>query len=283
MARFHFTGGSIELHEQGSGDPVLLLHSTGASNTQWRALAAQLAARYRVIAPDLYGYGASPHWSGRGAFSLEHEAAPLRALIERLDRPAHLLGHSYGGAVALHLARTRPHALQSLTLIEPVAFHLLRDGDGIDTSALHEIESIAGEVTYALACGDYHAGFGRFVDYWNGPGAWRAIPADRRDALAARLAKVALDFHAALTDPARPDDLRTIAVPALLIQGARTRSPTRRICERLERALPRARLRLIAGAGHMAPLTHREQVNTLIAAHIDTARADADAAQAIAA
>src|SRR5215212_8645123 len=99
--RTEIYGTSVEYTEQGSGEPVVLLHSSGASGAQWRALAERLSARYRVIAPDLYGYGGTAGWAGRGTFCLAHEAALVRGLMERLDEPAHLVGHSYGGAVAM--------------------------------------------------------------------------------------------------------------------------------------------------------------------------------------
>jgi pimeloyl-ACP methyl ester carboxylesterase len=269
MARIEIYGSSVEYFEQGSGQPVVLLHSSGASGAQWRALADRLSPRYRVIAPDLYGYGATASWPGRGVFCLAHEGAVVRGLLERLDEPAHLIGHSYGGAVALHVARTRGEERRSLTLLEPVAFHLLRGGDDADAAALREISGIAEMAAHALACGDYAGGFGRFVDYWSGPGAWGAVPAPKRDALAPRLAKVALDFYATLNEPAGLDEMRAIGVPTLLLQGACTALPTRRICERLARALPEVTLKAIEGAGHMLPLTHRDEVNDLIVAYLD--------------
>jgi pimeloyl-ACP methyl ester carboxylesterase len=87
--------------------------------------------------------------------------------------------------------------------------------------------------------------------------------------MAARLAKVALDFHATLSEPARAEDFRMLALPTLLLQGACSPLPTRRICELLARVLPESQLTTIEGAGHMAPLTHRERVNALIGAHLD--------------
>ena len=265
--RIDIYGTSVEYTEQGSGEPLILLHSSGSSGAQWRALAERLRDGYRVIAPDLYGYGGTPSWSGRGGFCLAQEAALVRGLMDRLEEPAHLVGHSYGGAVAMHLARTGTE-LRSLTLIEPVAFHLLR-GDA-DQEALREITEVAGSVARALACGDYAAGAGEFVDYWSGPGTWAAMPVSKRDALVPRLAKIALDFHATINEPARIEEFSRLAMPLLLVRGSETALPTRRICELLSRALPAAALKIVAGAGHMAPLTHRDEVNSLIVAHIES-------------
>jgi pimeloyl-ACP methyl ester carboxylesterase len=250
-------------------ETVLLLHCSGSSGGQWRALASQLGGHYRFNTPDLIGYGAAAQWSGRGEFSLAREAAAIRTVIGRLSEPVHLVGHSYGGGVALHIARTRPELLKSLTLIEPSAFHLLRNGDATDAAALREITAVADDARAALAVGDYGGGFGRFVDYWSGPGSWADMPPEKRAAFAPQLAKVVLDFHALLSEPAEIEDVCDIAAPTLLIQGGCTTSPSRCVCARLRVALPDASFRVVQGAGHMAPLTHREMVNALIAEHLD--------------
>jgi pimeloyl-ACP methyl ester carboxylesterase len=250
-------------------EPVVLIHCSGSSGAQWRALAASLSDRYHVLAPDLIGYGGSAPWTSRAGFCLAQEAAPIRSLIGRLERPVHLVGHSYGGAVALHIARTRPELLSSLTLIEPSAFHLLRGGDAIDTAGLEEIMQVAADVSASAATGDLVGGFGRFVDYWSGPGSWAAMPAEKRAAFAPQLAKVALDFHALFSESAGLEDVRGIALPTLVLQGGCTRLPSRCIVRRLRDALPEAAFRFVQGAGHMLPITHRDEVNRHIAAHID--------------
>src|SRR5262245_2879125 len=248
-----------------SMETVVLLHCSGSSGAQWRALAARLGGRYRVLAPDLIGYGSSAPWSGRGEFTLADEAAAVMSLF---NKPVHLVGHSYGGAVALHIARTRPELLRSLTLVEPAAFHLLRDGDATDTAALEEIVGVAADLKAALLQGDFHGGFGRFIDYWSGAGSWAQMAPEKRTAMAPQLAKVLLEFHALFSEPAGIEDVCNVDVPTLLVQGGGTELPPRCICARLRVALPEASFRVVRGAGHMLPITHRDEVNALIATHL---------------
>jgi len=236
---------------------IVLLHCSGSSGAQWRALTAQLGGGDRVLAPELSSHG-----------TLAREAGPIRSLMGRLDEPVHLVGHSYGGAVALHIARTRPERVRSLTLVEPSAFHLLRDGEAIDAVALMEIIEVALDVRLALAAGDLGSGFGRFVDYWSGPGSWAAMPPEKRAAFAPQLAKVALDFDALLGDPAGLEDVRELGVPTLIVQGGATRLPSRCVCGLLRAAMPQAKFEMVPDAGHMLPITHRDEVNALIAEHI---------------
>jgi pimeloyl-ACP methyl ester carboxylesterase len=227
--------------------PVLLLHCSGSTGAQWQSLATKLGPRYRAIAPDL-----------DSARSLASVSEPL---VRHIGEPVHLVGHSYGGGVAMHVARTRPWLVRSLTLVEPSAFHLL------DGAARAEIDAVAGRVKTDLAIGDCSDGYGRFVDYWAGQGTWAAMPAEKRAALAPQLSRVDHEFDALLNEPARLDDFRALVLPTLLVQGGSTKLPSRAICQRL--AATQAQFRVVPGAGHMLPLTHRDAVNALIAEHLD--------------
>ena len=249
--------------------PVVLLHASGSAGTQWRGLAARLAPSFRVFAPDLIGYGRTPPWSGRAdSFTLAHEAALLGALLARLDAPAHLVGHSYGGAVALHVARTRPEWVRSLTLVEPLAFHLLRDGDAVDLAALREIQRLAATVFRALELDNPRKGFGRFVDYCGGAGTWAVMEEARRASLAPLLGKVALDFQAVLGESGGRAALRDIAAPTLVVQAEHAPLAMRRICRLLASGVPGARLAMARGAGRLLAPAPWEEADALIEQHL---------------
>jgi pimeloyl-ACP methyl ester carboxylesterase len=273
MPALDIRGVRVEFVEQGAGEPVILLHASASSGAQWRSLAHSLSSRYRVLTPDLWGYGGTGACPAPG-FGLAHEAEIVRALLQRAGGSAHLVGHSYGGAVALHVALRNGAALRSLTLIEPVAFHLLRENEATDALAFAEIAAVAARVNRALIDGDLEGGMARFVDYWSGPGAWALVPVAKRPALAARLEKVALDFRAAFEEPTRLQDCWPIYAPTLLVQGSASPLPARRICGQLARIVPHSRLEIVEGAGHMLPLTHTARIDALITTHLDEARGE---------
>jgi pimeloyl-ACP methyl ester carboxylesterase len=259
--------GCIAYSDTGAGEPVVMLHCTSASGSAWRSLAARLGEDFRAIATDQWGCGASAEWPGRKPFSLEHEAAPVIAILRSLGYRAHLVGHSYGGSVALRVAREAPELLKSLTLIEPSSFHMLRHPP--EAAALFaEISAIDETTAHACRIGDLWGGMGRFVDYWSGEGAWAAMPEPAQAKMAPRLAKVLLDFRALIHEPCGIEAYAAIALPTLLICGERTRAPSRRIVQMLAEALPQAQVETIPGAGHMSPLTHAAEVNEKIAAHL---------------
>jgi pimeloyl-ACP methyl ester carboxylesterase len=272
MRSLEVRGTTVSFLDQGSGEPVLLLHGSASCSAQWRPLVAELSTRYRVLAPDFYGCGSTGGWC-QGAFSLAHEAEIAGALLQWAGGRVHLVGHSYGGAVALQMALRWPASVRSLALIEPAAFHLLREGDHADVEALAELTEAAGDLMNACAMGERGRGMAIFVDYWNGAGTWAAMPEGKRRALESRLDRVVLDFHATFEEPMRLRDCRPLGAPVLVVQGDVSPLPARRICARLARAWPGARLATVQGAGHMLPMTHPERANALIAAHLDAASA----------
>ena len=256
--------------EFGVGRPVVLLHSSASSGSQWTALAEELGECRHVIVPDLIGYGRSLERGPDANSSLDQEAEAVFALIEPLGEPVDLVGHSFGGAVAVKIALRWPEWVRSLTVIEPVLFHLLRRDNAEDRSLLWQIKLLSSEVVSSILSRRPEQGMQQFVDFWNGAGAWERLPVAQRDGLTRRLGQVQNNF-AAVTGESWPiDRCRKIACPVLAITGEQSAAAARRVTELLVSALPDVSLRTIDGAGHMAPLSHRAVVNSLIADHLDT-------------
>ena len=258
-------------HEQlGQGPPAVLLHSGGMSGRQWRRLAVLLSATHLVVAPDFLGSGANPPWPGDAAFHHRLDVAAVGELLASLKAPIHLVGHSYGGFVALTLARERPAAVRSLSVYDPTAFGVLHAAQ--DQAGLADLEHAAAQPLFLDdARGGGEPWFELFVDYWNGPGAWRALAEPARASFLRVGRKVYLEARSLLADRTPAEVYGTIAAPTLLLGGERSPVAARRILAHLAAAVPGSRARAIAGAGHMGPITHAEEVNELIAEHIAAA------------
>jgi 3-oxoadipate enol-lactonase len=113
---------NLSLHylDEGQGDVVLLLHGLGNSGIDWEfQVPALLAAGYRVIRPDFFGFGHSAR--PRTGYGPEAMAKDVQALLDNLDiAQAHLVGYSMGGAVAYQLAVSEPARWRSLGIISSV-------------------------------------------------------------------------------------------------------------------------------------------------------------------
>jgi pimeloyl-ACP methyl ester carboxylesterase len=244
---------------------VLLVHSGGFSSRQWRNLAEVLAKTYRVILPDLLGYGAAGAWPSGTPFHFSQDVALLESL---LDEPAHLVGHSYGGFLALKVALARPDAVRSLALYEPVAFGIL------DEPKDAELRAVLGRVKPRYepdASGVDEAWLAEFVEFWNGAGAWSALPEDTRRGFRAVGWKVYQEVATLLADTTDRATYARVTAPTLLLGGDRSPLPERRVVEKLAAALPHTKLQIFAGVGHMGPITHASQVNAAILAHLSGA------------
>jgi lipase len=265
MANLHLDGGTLHYRVRGDGAPVVALHGSASTGAQWRSLVGYLEGRYRIFTPDLPGYGASTAPATGG---LAGDAAAIAALIDRIGAPAHLVGHSYGAAVALKLAALRPDAVRSLTVIEPVAFHLLLDGDAADRALFTEAAGLAARTLTGVLGRDRVAAMRGFIDYWNGDGAWaRTSPGLRRFFLACA-ERVAADFRAVLFEPSGREALARIECPTLAVMGLDSAPTSMRVTEIVAETLPRAVLRLVPDAGHLAPLTDPHLVDPMVARHL---------------
>jgi len=256
------------VHIQGTGTPLVFLHSSGCDSRQWHRFAEDWSGRHQIVLPDLPGCGGSDDLAADCPMTLAGDANVVDAISDRLKRPFHLIGHSYGGAVALKSAVRLGARIASLTLIEPTSFHLLRHGDQIEKDLFAEIEGFAASVEEAVLCGLEETAMRRFVDFWSGLGTWDDMPATKREALVPRARKLPQDFRRLFNEELRPADIAKLSTPTLVICGTLSPEPVRALTRLIAEANAQSRHRTIGGAGHMLPYTHRVQINRLMEEHL---------------
>ena len=248
---------------------VIALHCSLGSGRQWTRLAEALGEAYEVIAPDLSGYGthvARPILPT----TLSDEVALLAGQIDRAAGPIHLVGHSYGGAVAFKMATSERWAsrIRSLTLIEPVLPTLLRD-DAPDRR-LHDVFADMGtRVHVDLWNGMYMEALDRFLEFWRGSGQRDTFDGQARLRMIEVIEKVAFDFTAILGEVNVASAAASLRVPTLLVSGGLSPVMTQRIVARLAALIPGAETRHLPAAGHMLPITHAKMINPDIVRHIE--------------
>lgn len=262
---------NIHVEEMGRGPVILLLHGLGGSSYTWRFVAPRLATTHRVIAVDLRGFGRSDKPFDR-AYGVDDHAAVVRAFIRaaNLSRVI-LIGHSYGGMVAIRLAldrRLEPHRIARLVTVSTPAFPQPLSGGVsflrkpvLPYIALHVVPP---ELTATLALMMETVGFDRmtdrdisiYADPLSDPGgphalietALQIIPPDH-DRVIARYP--------------------LIAKPTLALTCRDDRVVPLSTGERLARTIPGARLAVIEGCDHMpaeqAPVAVATEIRRFLA------------------
>lgn len=253
---------SIKYPNQKPPFPIVLLHSSMSSKSQWNRLIKRLDPQFQTIAIDLHGYGQVAMPNNALTFSLSDEIDLVHSIIDQhieKNAPFHLIGHSYGGAIALRLALEQHNRISSLALYEPVAFYLLNSKE----AAYQEITSVISRIDNDIKQNP-RAATQVFIDYWSGSGTFVDMLENVQAALIEQIQKVRLDFQALLADRLQLADLHKLDIPVCLLSGRESPFSTRRIVELLSQTLPHINCHQVSG-GHMAPITHATEVNNILA------------------
>ena len=226
-----------------SGPAVVLLHGLGSSGADWPEQQVALEARYRIVAVDLPGHGASR--LPAGPLTVDGMAADVEALLVALgEEPAHVVGLSLGACVALRLALGAPARVRSLTLVNPFA-RLQPTGPG-DVARLALRTLLLGTAPMSMVA----AHVARRLFPW---------PEQRAlyDAAVASLAATPrAAYFAGMRALARFDargQVAAIRQPTLIVAGDRDTSVPLAAKLALAAAIPRAQLLVVPGSGHATP------------------------------
>lgn len=254
--------------EDKPGVPVLLAHCSLAHSGLWKPIVEALSVDRPVIAPDMPAHGRSdPPPEGE---SLQLFAAEMLAMLaERQGRPVHLVGLSLGGAALSRVAWKRPELAASLTLIEPVLFHLLhKPGEEPEVLKPDISDEALGKA------------LDEFIGAWGAPGRVAEMTAERRAYSLRCFRELRLDNAWVVARPKGQIELSDMArypMPVFLLGGAESQVNALQALEKIKSVLPGARRRDIPGAGHMSPVTHWQAVLEELRGFFAAVEADASA------
>jgi len=256
--------------------PVVFLHGTAAGPRQWRELIGRLPQAIETLALDLPDYVA--HGVRSVQRSLSQEAQVLIPKPRGLGQPFHLVGHSYGGALALRIAIHWPGLVRSLTMFEPVMFHLLRDGHPIERQMHEDIARLVRDLKDAQAAGTPASGVARFIDFWNGPGAFADYAPEMQEKVTARMSLILANFSALHQESWPLADCARVACPTLGVLGEASPLLIQHLTRLIAGRITGAKVLPVSAAGHMLPVTHPGTAAKLLSAHILAAEAQPPAA-----
>jgi pimeloyl-ACP methyl ester carboxylesterase len=250
--------------EAGAGPGVVCLHANASTSGQWRGLVELLAPRFRVLAADSYGAGKSPAWPQQRLMTLSDEVELLEAVFARAGDPFALVGHSYGGAVALIAALKNPARVRALALYEPTLFALV-DADSPPPNDADGIKGAVARASAALEAGNPDKAAEEFIDFWMGKGSWARTPDARKPPIAASIAYIRNWAHALMKEPTPLAKFSELKIPVLYMTGSESPASSLAVARLLTRTLPRVEVVEFKRLGHMAPVTHPEPINQAIA------------------
>lgn len=250
--------------EAGEGaDQTLLIHCALGRASAWRGLIDALPGR-RHVAFDLPGHGRSGP-SDPTQEPSDEALSVAEALVDAAEGPVDVIGHSFGGVVALRLAVARPARVRSLILLEPVLFA------AADPKARTAHTAQSARLSAAFARGDWEGGARLFFDLWGGGAQWEDLRPDERAYIQERISLIPR------SDPSLFEDLSGLLprlggvhCPVLLVAGDRSPPVIRAIQAGLAVRLPRAERCVIPGGGHMVPLSHPKEVAARIEVFLAT-------------
>ena len=261
VKRIEIGGAQLSVLDEGAGEPLAFVHGFPLDHTMWRAQIEAFAPRYRVLAPDLRGFGFS---EARGeTVTMEDFAYDLLWLLDALDerRPIVLVGLSMGGYIALRFVEKFAARLRALVLCDTRAAadspEAAANRRKMADAALKEgAEMVAGAMLPKLFCPK------TALEKPDLPAATRrVIVSTKPGAIAAAQRGMAV----------RPDStalLPAIRTPTLVAVGAEDAISPVEEMRGMAAAIPGAEFVVIPDAGHMAPLENPTAFNAALDAFL---------------
>ena len=260
--------GAIDFEETGRGPAIVFVPGSCSTTAAWRPVIAELAGRFRCVTTSLPGYGGTADRRTPIDPPMTREVEIVEAVIRRAagphNDPVHLVGHSFGGLVALAVAMRRQVPLAGLVVAEATALDLLRASDEIEH--YRAFRELTDRYFAAFQQGRPEA-IGAMIDFYSGPGTFASWPVRAREFVVASAPVNILDWTSAYGFRLPSSALRALDVATCIVSGGRSHPALRRASELLSIYLPDASFVAVEDAAHFMISTHPKEVADIIARH----------------
>jgi len=255
-------GDGIDFVAQGDGPAVLFVSGSFGTPAAWRGLWKRLPEGHRLVATSILGYGATRETRTSADLGMAHEVRVIAAAAARIAAPIHLVGHSFGGTVALAAALAGVAEIRSIATFEANPLMLIREHG---TEALYESTRAMSRAFEAAHAGGERDAAARIIDFWGGAGSFAAMPAVVQDYCRATTAANVLDWRTAFAFEASMADYARLDQPVLLVRGSGANAAMTTITDGLAACLPNVRPAVVEGASHFLITSHPEACASLLA------------------
>lgn len=264
--------GPIDYDEVGTGPTIVFVPGSCSTGAAWRPVIAAFNSQFRCVTTSLLGYGGTVERRTAHDPSISHETDALKSVIRRAGGRVHLVGHSFGGLVALAVALLNEVPLASLAIVETPATQLLRERQ--EDQHYRTFRQMT-EAYFADFEGGNVEAIAAMIDFYGGAGTFASWP-PRVRAYAIETTPVnILDWASGYGFPLSAALLATIKIPLLVVRGGASPPAVQRANALLSECASGAALATIDGATHFMIATHANEVAHLIAQHVQHAEASA--------
>ena len=240
--------------QQGSGSPIVFIHGSYATTSTWKKIVQQLASTHHCISIKLPGHCGMPDPDDFTAPNIDTELKIIESVIAELtEQPIHLIGHSFGGVVALALALKGAVAIQELTLFEPVSTWVFESvGDHAMTQQVNAFiqdyrQGISNNALYIC---------GKVIDFWGGEGAFEPLPDFIKDGMVPLTANNNRHWTLCENTEHPRTSLNLLTIPTKLVCGSASNPVAQAIVDHLSHELPNSKQYTIPGASHFLVTSH---------------------------
>jgi pimeloyl-ACP methyl ester carboxylesterase len=261
---------TIEFVSRGeTGRPVLFLPGSYSTAAAWRGVWGHLPGNWRLAATSLLGCGETAETRTRVDTDMAHELAVVVEAVRRLGGgPVHLVGHSFGGTVALAATLEGKVEVASLALFEANPFDLIAG----DAALYGGARALAAGFTAAVGGGEADAP-ARIINWFGGACIFAAMPPRVQDFCRQVAPANALDWETCFSFQPDRDALAVLGIPVLLVRGEDAVPAMVAVTEALRALLPGLHHAIVGGAGHFLTSTHPEECAALLVDHLAAATA----------
>jgi len=260
--------GRIDYDECGVGPTVVLVPGSCSTGAAWRPVIAAWNGQFRCVTTSLLGYGGTAERRTTGDASIVYEAEVLESVIRKAGGRVHLVGHSFGGLVAVAVALRKRVPLASLVIVEAPAAELLRDCGEV------EHYRAFGQMTEAyfasFAAGNLEA-IADMIDFYGGAGTFASWPQRVRGYAVETTPVNILDWASAYGFPLSAASLAAIDLPVFVCRGGASHPAVQHANALLSGCVNGAALATINGAAHFMIATHADELAQLISEHVHRA------------
>ncbi len=256
------------VEQQGSGTPIVFIHGSFASTSTWKKMVETLASNHHCISIKLPGHCGMPNPNDFNQPSVQTELAIIEQVVNELtNQPIHLVGHSYGGVVALAQALKGNLNISQLTLFEPVAvwvldvMHDTNNSDTVKTFLEKYRFDVANKIPYAC---------GQLIDFWGGQGSFDVLPGFIKDSMNILTPNNIRHWDICTAVNNSQADLNNCTIPTRVVSGSQSNPVAGAIAVHLNDQMPNSQGDVIDGASHFLVTSHVDECLSILKEYSDS-------------